>query len=514
MSSHAFAAASCLSLLLLVVLSPCESLLPPSLTRPSGVSRAFSPSVLRRPLRPRASPLHMVATAPPPTKSEQQAPKVYECDDDLQKCVEVDACDEVQCRTSLDVRIHGTWYNLSGWRKAHPAGAHWIDWYDGRDASEVMDAFHSAKARGMWQRLPKSSAESVALLRETVPDDTETQKNFRLLREQLEEEGWWERDIGHECRLVGIWIAMAIGAATTAHTAPFASICLTSLCFTQAGWLGHDYIHGVDKWSDRLRFFCPLCAGLGITWWSDKHNKHHALTNEMGVDEDIATDPFLYSWAPDPENDSPLRKFQHIWFFVPFSALFALWRYDTLMVTVDSIEQKRPETKKELFMLMTHYAVVLTFLPPSVYIPAIFVSGLISALIVTPTHQNEEFFEEYQPDWVAAQFTSTRNAVTNNPFSEWIWGGMQYQLEHHLFPSMPRSKYPSLKPILQKFAEDNQIPGGYRESGEFQILYDNWELYRDVANADAVVGAPASRGDGQLGAIDLGISPAAGGFKI
>mmetsp|Transcript_6816 Transcript_6816/g.14180 ORF Transcript_6816/g.14180 Transcript_6816/m.14180 type:complete len:241 (-) Transcript_6816:50-772(-) len=216
----------------------------------------------------------------------------------------------------------------------------------------------------------------------------------------------------------------------------------------------------------------------------------------------------------DPENDSPLRKFQHIWFFVPFSALFALWRYDTLMVTVDSIEQKRPETKKELFMLMTHYAVVLTFLPPSVYIPAIFVSGLISALIVTPTHQNEEFFEEYQPDWVAAQFTSTRNAVTNNPFSEWIWGGMQYQLEHHLFPSMPRSKYPSLKPILQKFAEDNQIPGGYRESGEFQILYDNWELYRDVANADAVVGAPASRGDGQLGAIDLGFSPAAGGFKI
>ena len=57
-----------------------------------------------------------------------------------------------------------------------------------------------------------------------------------------------------------------------------------------------------------------------------QHNKHHALTNEVGVDEDIATDPFLYTWAPDPEHDSPLRKIQHLIFYVPFSALFALLR--------------------------------------------------------------------------------------------------------------------------------------------------------------------------------------------
>merc|ERR1740130_2036160 len=53
--------------------------------------------------------------------------------------------DEEKCKTSLDVRIHGDWYDLTGWRKAHPAGVHWIDWYDGRDATEVMDAFHSEK---------------------------------------------------------------------------------------------------------------------------------------------------------------------------------------------------------------------------------------------------------------------------------------------------------------------------------------------------------------------------------
>eukprot|EP00957_Ditylum_brightwellii_P136791 10431059-Ditylum_brightwellii.AAC.1 len=97
---------------------------------------------------------------------------------------------------------------------------------------------------------------------------------------------------------------------------------------------------------------------------------------------------------------------------------------------------------------------------------------------MTPTHQSEELFDDFQPDWVIAQFQSTRNAVTTNPFSEWIWGGMQYQLEHHCFPSMHQLKYPKLKLILQKFTKDNNIPGGYRESGEFEIQNMNWDLYK------------------------------------
>jgi acyl-lipid Delta6-acetylenase / acyl-lipid (9-3)-desaturase len=238
--------------------------------------------------------------------------------------------------------------------------------------------------------------------------------------------------------------------------------------------------------------------------------QHHALTNEQGVDEDIATDPFLYSWVPDPKDDSPLRKIQHWIFWLPFSFMFALWRFDSVKVTVEAVERKRPDAKNELYALLFHYAVLLSVFPVAVWVPAIFISGLMSALIVTPTHQSEEMFQEFQPDWVTAQFQSTRNAVTTNPFSEWIWGGMQYQLEHHLFPSMPRSKYPALREIMQKFAADNNIPGGYRETGEFKILKMNWDLYKTVAEADAVPGAPLTKGHpGQLGAIRDSLSPAA-----
>lgn len=247
-----------------------------------------------------------------------------------------------------------------------------------------------------------------------------------------------------------------------------------------------------------------------LTLFVSLHIVTISLANEMGVDEDIATDPFLFQWAPSPENDSPLRKIQHLIFYIPFSFLFALWRVDSLKVAISSVEEKRTGAKSELYSLLAHYFVLFNVFPVNVWIPAIFMSGLVSALIVTPTHQSEEMFEDYQPDWVTAQFQSTRNAVTTNPFSEWIWGGMQYQLEHHLFPSMPRSKYPMLRERLQKFASDNNIPGGYRETGEFEILKMNWELYKRVAEADPVVGAPPTKGrPGQIAAIESTHTPGA-----
>jgi len=467
------------------------------------------------------SQLNVASVEPPAingkeTKEEDSSgvPMGWDCDENME-CQEVPLCDEEACRTTLDVRIHGEWYDLSGWRKAHPAGEHWIDWYDGRDATEVMDGFHSDKARKMYQRLPKTKTETAQMLEAMAPPDSSTQLNFRALREELENEGWWERNYLHEATLIGIWASLVVSAGWTAGSAPPLATILLGLSMTAAGWLGHDYIHGVDEFSSKLRNFAAVAAGLAPTWWSDKHNKHHALTNEMGVDEDIATDPFLYTWVPDPAEDSPLRKIQHLYFFVPFSALFALWRVDSVSVTVNAVEEKRPGAKSELFSLMAHYAVLLTVFPLQVWVPAVFLSGLLSAIIVTPTHQNEELFEEYQSDFVTAQFESTRNAITTNPFSEWIWGGMQYQLEHHLFPSMPRMRYPALHDKLVQFAKDNEVPGGYRETDEFQIIKENWELYKRVAEAEAVPGAPSTRGrPNQLGAIRNGFSPAAAQTRV
>ena len=423
------------------------------------------------------------------------------------------ASSENKISNNLNVRIHGTWYNLSNWRKAHPAGAHWIDMYDGRDCTEVMDAFHSEKARGMWQRLPKTDEKTVLMLEKSTPEVTSVQQKFRELRVKLEDEGWYKRDIFHEAKLLAILSSLVVGSAATAHSIPIVSTMLLSFAFTNckctvftklcspstpflcinlylAGWLGHDYIHGTDKFSERMKMLSSIVAGLGRTFWSDKHNKHHAHTNQMGVDGDMGEGPLLYTYAPDPSNDSIFRNVQHITFPLVFSLLFVLWRVRSIQIVIPAIEEKRTQAKEELYSLMFHYAVLLTLFPLSVWIPAVFISGLMSAFIVTPTHQSDAYFVDKQEDWVTAQFRSTRNAVLTNPFSTWLWGGMHYQLEHHLFPSMPRSKYPKLRAIVQKFASENGLE--YLESGEAEILKTNWELYRDVARADPVHGAPNS----------------------
>jgi len=398
----------------------------------------------------------------------------------------------------LDVRIDDTWFDLSGWRKAHPAGEHWIDYYDGRDATEVMHAFHSEKARKMFQRLPKSK--EAAQLDHSAAPVTSVMRNFRALRAKLEADGWWKRDIGHEVRLLSIWLALNVAGVLGVHQptlwARAAGIVALAAANTQAGWLAHDYIHGVDTWSNRLRMMGPLFGGMSVTWWSDKHNKHHALTNEIGVDEDIATDPVLYIKPPNASQDSWLRRVQHVLAPLTLSALFWIWRIDSIKVVLKELRKNKPRkgTATEGLLLAAHWAMV-GILVPLKFIPiVIFLSGMITAVIVTATHQSEELFENFNPDFVDNQFRTTRDAKPRTTISAWLWGGMQYQLEHHLFPSMPRSKHPKLQPILAKFAEDNQIPGGLRITDEFDLIKLNWDMYRAVANAPVDPTAPPMRG--------------------
>lgn len=130
----------------------------------------------------------------------------------------------------------------------------------------------------MWERLPKSKPDVVEMLDASVEPDSSTQIAFRQLRDELEQEGWWERDYVHEAKLFAIWASLVVGASLTAQVAAPVSTILLGLSMTAAGWLGHDYVHGVDDFSNTMRQFASLSAGLAPTWWSDKHNKHHALS--------------------------------------------------------------------------------------------------------------------------------------------------------------------------------------------------------------------------------------------
>jgi fatty acid desaturase len=113
-----------------------------------------------------------------------------------------------------------------------------------------------------------------------------------------------------------------------------------------------------------------------------------------------------------------------------------------------------------------HYWWVLVVLPWSVSLAATLIGGFLVGIIVTVTHQSETMMSplsEHNYCYYTDQFLSTRDVKTSDFVMEYLWGGMQYQLEHHLFPTMPRYKYPALRPRLQAFAKSVGIE--YRMSG-------------------------------------------------
>jgi len=210
----------------------------------------------------------------------------------------------------------------------------------------------------------------------------------------------------------------------------------------------------------------------------------------VGVDEDLMVDPALYLWAPSAENDNPLvRKIQHLYWPIPYSLLFAIWRIDSIKVAWQR------KLWGEFGRLGLHYAGLALLFPVSVLVPAVFVSGLLTATIVTVSHVSEDLYFDgpHKVDYVESQLRSTRDFVCSNPLFEYLSGGMNYQVEHHLFPTMPRYKYPALVPVLKKFAAENNLP--YKVDGDVAILKRTVGMLKSVSALPAVPDGKPSRSD-------------------
>merc|ERR1719353_2667705 len=335
-------------------------------------------------------------------------------------------------------------------------------------------------------RMPKSKEPPT-----DVPPPVQSSYAFREFRKKLEAEGWFRPHWRGELQKLLPWAAcLALAKVLSRYSNPLATlgaIFVFAVSNTLSGWLSHDYVHGRSPFNMAMRGFGELAGGMSTTWWSMKHNMHHALTNEIGYDEDVALEPAIYLWQPDPKKDSWLRKFQHVYWPIPFSVLFLYWRFDSIRYVL------KHKKWNELARLVTHWAAFTAWLPAKTVFLGVWLSGLITATIVTVTHQSEEIFIKdtlRKYDFTEAQFRSTRDAYCSNWFSDMLWGGMQWQLEHHLFPTMPRYKYKALHPLLREWAKQHNLE--FRTSGEWEILVQNVEQLKKLSALPAVEGNPDS----------------------
>eukprot|EP00050_Salpingoeca_kvevrii_P005693 m.285149 g.285149 ORF g.285149 m.285149 type:complete len:384 (+) comp11309_c0_seq1:192-1343(+) len=377
------------------------------------------------------------------------------------------------CTAAMKICVDGEWYELSKWARFHPGGEEILQKFDGHDSTDVFYSLHSRKAIQQLRAMRPVEAKE-----DPIPPQ-KVDIAFRQLRQKLEEEGWFEQSMFSELiRLIPV-ILMVIVGTLVSYSHPLSAIFLIGLGMQQAGWLGHDMTHARNSvYSDTcLGYVSGWINGFSRAWWSDKHNTHHVLTNHKEHDPDIQMQPFLFLWAPSKSVDHHLRKYQHYYFLPLYSFLYVSWRSQSFLW-----ELKRRNFRILLTTILPSY-VWLACLPVAVSVGSILFGGLLVALVVTLSHESEEMFEEREPSYVTCQYTGTRDIVCPDPFTEYLFGGMQYQLEHHLFPTMPRYKYPALVPIVRKFGEDNNLE--YKADGLFKMFKDHHATLRRNALAAA-----------------------------
>ena len=411
----------------------------------------------------------------------------------------------------LRLRIDGVWYDCTGWARAHPGGALFITLMDGCDATDVFYALHSYGPNG-----DDTAARRLAMLPTCLGPDEESSEQFgssedenssgvptaygtlpdtgvhsndnlpgdanpafATLRKKFDDEGWFRRDPLKEAAVLGTTLGLYAIGWFLANSHPILAACSIGLGMQQAGWLAHDYIHGRGKWCSMMCGFGSLTNGFSTEWWQHKHNMHHSFTNEEHLDNDIMMEPFFFLRSPTESGrpDHPLRKFQHIYGYPLLSIMFWLWRWHSVQTAW------KKKDVKELAFIGANYLFLATMMPWQVAVGAITLSGFLVGSLVSATHQSEEIMEFGEdPEYVEGQFRSTRDAeCVFGGLETWIWGGMDTQLEHHLFPTMPRYNYHKLRPLLKAWAKANGIQ--YRSSPSTTIIADNFKLLKRVARA-------------------------------
>lgn len=397
----------------------------------------------------------------------------------------------------LNIIIDGKVYDLKNWRMYHPGGHYILQQYHNKDATEVFHAFHGKEG---FDRLAKMKGKPIE-----QPEDPVVVK-FRKFRQQLYADGWFEPNHLYNAYKVSTTVGLLLfGFYLVTQGYWFIGALFAGLGYQQLGWLGHDSCHHNLTKNRRLNiiagyFFGNFLAGFSVNWWKNRHNTHHAITNVLDADPDVDNLP-LFCWDEEDLNRVPdfsiakyIVSYQE-YYFLPFTfTLKLIWKLQSIVfLSRPRVHNKsfQDARKWEIGTLVGHWIMlfwVMSYCPSisaaiSFFLISEGVGGAGIALIVFMNHyalDQLSFEEGHKANFITLQLEHTRN-IAPSPFMNWIAGGLNFQVEHHLFPTIPRNNMPYIRPLVQKFCKENDIP--YHEL-DFWGCLD--EVHKKLARISAV----------------------------
>ena len=244
-----------------------------------------------------------------------------------------------------------------------------------------------------------------------------------------------------------------------------------AVLFTHSGFLGHDAGHGQIVGSRRrddvIGYIAgDLVVGLGYGWWTGKHNAHHAHPNDAEHDPDVDI-PILAFSARQAGEKSGFAAFVVRHQAVLFGPLLLLEALSLHLSSIRSVivgEVRRP--RMEGALLLAHAVLylggVLLVLSPLRALAFVVVHqalfGLYLGLSFAPNHKGLAMPEPGEKlDPVRRQVLTSRN-IRGSRAVDTLLGGLNHQIEHHLFPRLPRPHLPLAVPIVRAFCERHDLP--------------------------------------------------------
>jgi linoleoyl-CoA desaturase len=250
----------------------------------------------------------------------------------------------------------------------------------------------------------------------------------------------------------------------------------------------HDANHGAYSKNEKVNFWVGrvvnLVGGFAPTWKIQHNVLHHTYTNVFGYDEDVSPAIPILRFSPD-DKKLPIHRFQYIyaWFF--YSLMTFMWittkdfqqlfRYKKMGLT-------KTESKNfnalliELIIAKVGYYILFLVIPILLLsvswwvivlslILSHLIAGLILAAIFQPAHvvPETEFPHadkdlKIENNFLIHQLETTTNYAPQSKIFYWLVGGLNYQIEHHLFPNICHVHYKGLSKVVKQTAEEFNVP--------------------------------------------------------
>lgn len=242
----------------------------------------------------------------------------------------------------------------------------------------------------------------------------------------------------------------------------------------------HDGAHGSysrHKWVNETMAHSLNFLGGNVYLWKLKHNvNHHTFTNVEGVDDDIDIKPWIR--VHEGQERRWFHRYQHIYGLLLYGLTYLFWIFynDLRKYFSGKIADETPMKPMDLKEHILFWASKIFYVGMFIVLPMftvgvvstligyglmMFVAGVVIAVVFQLAHvvEHSEFVntgegKNVQAEWAVHQVCTTANFATNNKVWNWLFGGLNFQIEHHLFPRISHVHYPALSERLRKVCEE------------------------------------------------------------